>query len=66
MKPAWITAISTVIAILAGGILWLTNIHATASENSNQIYGMRTYQEKILDQLREMNQRLSRIEGKLE
>lgn len=55
-------AVLTIIIVLIGGILWLTEIRSIAAQNQDEI-------SDIKDSLRVINsvdQRLSRMEGKLE
>lgn len=60
-----ITLILSVLPLVVGFILWLTEINATTKANAASINELRDYQKQVYDELREMNQRLSRIEGKL-
>lgn len=65
MKASVIAAIAPILISLIGGIFWLSSIHAKANENYHSIQDVKEYHVKIYEKLSEMNQRLSRIEGKL-
>ena len=61
------TSISiAVLALILGGVLWLTNIDASVKVNKRTLENNSTYMSKVYYELKEMNTRLSNIEGKLE
>lgn len=51
-----------VVVVLFGGVAWLTALHAQASENTKKLDHI---QQVIYTELKDMNQRLSQIEGSL-
>lgn len=60
----------SVVGVVAGGIMWLTSLHANVSDTAERMDHMDTasltMQTKIYDELKELNRRLSRIEGKID
>ena len=60
----------TALAIIIGGIMWLSNINFTAEANAKNIAEIKHDQHflkvKLFDLLRQINTRLSKIEGHLE
>ena len=67
MKITTKTLISLPIVLaFIGGVLWLSSIDATAKVNSKEIKEHKNFASKVYDKLGEMNERLSRIEGRLE
>ena len=54
------------ITILAGGIFWLTSMFSQVSANTSDISFLKDDAKQILIKLDDIQQRLSRIEGKLE
>lgn len=57
--------ISLVISLI-GGSGWMTKVHSTVEKNTAQISEVKEKEEETLKVLREINTRLSRIEGRLE
>lgn len=50
---------------LMGGVVWVTNIYSKTIENSERISRLEVEQDTFMGLLRSVDQRLSRIEGKL-
>ncbi len=53
------TTILSILTTLAIGVSWISQVHFTAEANAKELAG-------VALELREMNKRLARIEGKLE
>jgi len=67
----------TAIAVLVGGILWLTEIRSIAAQNSREILKIEDtldklnrenfiLKQRLFDRINSQDKRLARIEGKLE
>ena len=68
MKPDKIVAYAEAImagAVIIGGILWLSSMYDETKANGQDIHEIKQAQTKYVDNLEEINTRLSRIEGKL-
>ena len=61
-----ITAAAVVIAAMAGGIVWLSEIRSIAKNNQDSIETMEYAEIRQWKTLGDLNLRLSRIEGKLD
>lgn len=57
-------SISLLISII-GGIVWISNISAKAESNSQAVHRIEENQREYTKNLQEINERLSRIEGRL-
>lgn len=60
-----LSLVSSLIVALIGGILWLSNVYATANTTMEKVKTMEARQDKSKDALDRIDRRLSRIEGKL-
>lgn len=58
-----------VIVVLAGGVVWLTNLHADTEKNTETLLRIEKKQDNIeagiYEELKSINTRLSTIEGQL-
>jgi len=67
MKITTNTSVSiSLVIILIGGVLWLTDVSATGKINKLELQNQKTLFLKVDDKLDEVIERLSRIEGKIE
>jgi len=56
--------LSLVISLIGGGG-WLTTVHSTVQKNNSDIQDIKAEKKDEMNILRDINKRLSRIEGKL-
>jgi lipase chaperone LimK len=55
----------SLLIVAAAGLLWLANIQAVGAENSRELAQLRSEKAAYTKTVEDINQRLSRIEGKL-
>ena len=57
--------ILTVAPTLVGGVMWLSNVNSIATTTAARVEEMKLDDKEVIKELKEINQRLGRIEGKL-
>ena len=69
MLDKW-TAPLGALAVIIGGVIWLTTLHGLAEQNQKDIAEIRDVQRtnkmKIYGRLQNLDERLARMEGKLD
>lgn len=61
-----VTVALSVLTALVISIFWISQVHFTAEANAKELIGVTVELREIKALLREQNERLARIEGKLE
>ena len=55
----------SLVGVLIGGVFWFSNLWAISKQNSEEIKEIKSKQEEYVQNMYQVNQRLSRIEGAL-
>lgn len=55
----------SLVILIAGGVFWLSSVYSTASTTKDEVTLLRQKQDEYYDAIQKVDERLSRIEGKL-
>lgn len=55
----------SLVLTIAGGAFWISSVYSMAATNSKEIQMLRDKQDQYYEEIQKVDERLSRIEGKL-